>query len=178
MNTGDVIRKLMFDYGRITQEEIAEICGPLPGKLIRWLGAHHPDNRTRKTFFRLTGIKIGEDTVINQNFIVSDGYEPLLSIGKRVAISPNVTVICDSNANNSSLSANDYVAENIVKKEPVAIKDDAWIGANVVILPGVTIGEKSVVGAGAVVTADIPPYTVAAGVPAKVIKTLDIERKP
>nr|WP_214041532.1 hypothetical protein [Methanoculleus sp.] len=54
----------------------------------------------------------------------------------------------------------------------VCIHHDAWVGAGVIILPGVTVGEHSIVGAGAVVTKDIPPYTVVAGVPAKVIKKL------
>ena len=57
----------------------------------------------------------------------------------------------------------------------IIISDDVWIGANVVILPDVTIGTHSVIAAGSVVTKDIEPYTVAAGVPAKTIKKLDIE---
>ncbi len=54
----------------------------------------------------------------------------------------------------------------------VTIKKNAWIGMNVTICPGVTIGEYAVVGAGAVVTKDVPDYAVVAGVPAKVIKYL------
>lgn len=57
--------------------------------------------------------------------------------------------------------------------QPVVIGENAWIGSNATILPGVTIGDNSVVAAGAVVTKDIPPDSVAAGVPAKVIKTID-----
>ncbi len=55
----------------------------------------------------------------------------------------------------------------------VTVKKNAWIGMNVTICPGVTIGEYSVVAAGAVVTKDVPPYAVVGGVPAKVIKYLD-----
>lgn len=54
--------------------------------------------------------------------------------------------------------------------KPVVIEDDVWISSHCVILPGVTIGRGAVIGAGAVVTKDVPPYAVAAGVPAKVIK--------
>jgi acetyltransferase-like isoleucine patch superfamily enzyme len=55
----------------------------------------------------------------------------------------------------------------------VVIRKNAWIGAGAIILPGVTVGENSVVAAGALVNKDIPPNTVVAGVPAKVIRTLD-----
>lgn len=54
--------------------------------------------------------------------------------------------------------------------EPVTIENDVWIGANVIILPGAIIREGSVIAAGAVVSGDIPPFSIAAGVPAKVIK--------
>jgi acetyltransferase-like isoleucine patch superfamily enzyme len=57
----------------------------------------------------------------------------------------------------------------------VKIKDDVWIGAGVIILSGVTVGECSVIGAGAVVTKDVEPYTVVAGVPAKKIRNLVID---
>ena len=61
-----------------------------------------------------------------------------------------------------------------VRMEGVKIKDDVWIGAGVIILSGVTIGECSVIGAGAVVTKDVEPYTVVAGVPARKIKDIKI----
>lgn len=59
--------------------------------------------------------------------------------------------------------------------KPVKIEKGAWVGANAIILPGVTIGENSVIGAGSVVTRSIPPRVVACGSPAKVIKELDVE---
>lgn len=63
-------------------------------------------------------------------------------------------------------------SEKLIKEEKVVIEDDAWIGANVTILPGVTIGRCSIIGAGSVVTKDIPPNCIAAGVPCKVIRRL------
>jgi len=59
-----------------------------------------------------------------------------------------------------------------MKTKPVVIEDDVWIGANAVVLPGVTIGARSVVGAGAVVVKDVAPKTIVAGVPARVIRDL------
>lgn len=61
---------------------------------------------------------------------------------------------------------------NVVKSKPIKICDDAWIGMNCIILKGVTIGEGAIVGAGSVVTKDVPAWTVVAGNPAKVVKTL------
>lgn len=57
------------------------------------------------------------------------------------------------------------------EERPVYIGNDVWIGDRVTIMPGVKIGDGCIIGAGAVVTRDIPPYTIAAGVPAKIIKT-------
>jgi len=174
MKNSEIVNSLMFDYDHITANELQEMCSSLPRKIIRWLGSHHPDNRVRKIFFRLTGVIIGEDTVINTNFTVSDGYQPLLSIGKRVAISPGVSIIWQSNPNNSQLVNNDYVEEKLSCTMPVIILDDVWIGTNAVILPGTTIGEASIVGAGAVVTRDVAAKTVVAGVPAKIIRKLKL----
>lgn len=67
-----------------------------------------------------------------------------------------------------------YINKNwdSVKSSPITICDDVWIGMNCIILKGVTIGEGAVVGAGSVVTKDVPAWTVVAGNPAKVVKTL------
>lgn len=62
---------------------------------------------------------------------------------------------------------------SIVKTAPIIIKDDAWIGMNSIILKGVTIGKGAIIGAGSVVTNDVPDWCVVAGNPAKVIKQLD-----
>jgi acetyltransferase-like isoleucine patch superfamily enzyme len=173
MENSNIVQSLLFCYEGMSLDEITKACETLPKKIVRWLGSHHPDNKTRKKIFEITGVEIGEETVINQNFIVSDNFLPLLKIGKRVAIAPNVTVICDSNPNNSQLSHHEYVSDKLICQKNVVIEDDAWIGANVVILPGVTIGKSSIIAAGAIVTKDVQPYTVVAGNPAKVLKTLE-----
>ncbi len=62
---------------------------------------------------------------------------------------------------------------SVVRSAPITIKDKAWIGFGVTVLKGVTIGEGAVIGAGSVVTADVPPYTLAAGNPARAVRTLE-----
>lgn len=173
MKHSEAVEKILFDYEFLRNEQLIELCRNLPRKIIRWLGAHHPDNKTRKLFFEMTNVVIGEGTVINPNFVISDGYEPLLKIGKRVAISPNVTIICESEPNNSLLQEDYYVKSNLVCRKQVVIEDDVWIGSNAVILPGVTVGTKSIIGAGAVVIKDVPANTIVAGIPARIIRSLD-----
>ena len=69
------------------------------------------------------------------------------------------------------LSSFGFVKENQqLDKQRIVIGNDVWIGANACVLPGVTVGDGAVIGAGSVVTRDVPPYAVAAGCPAKVIK--------
>ena len=170
MKYSAIINSLMFDYSELSDVQLETLCKDLPNKLLRWLGSNHPDNKTRKIFFKKTNISIGNDTVINQNFIVSDNYEHLLVIGQRVAISPNVTIICASAPNNSEIQNIDYVKNNLIVDQKVIIEDDVWIGANSVILPGVTIGKGSIIGAGSVVSKNTEPFTTNGGVPSKLIK--------
>ena len=162
----------MFDWAETSEKEIIQKAENLPPKLLRWLGENHPDNRTRKLFFKLSNIEIPDSTVINKHFVVSDDYQNLLTIGERVAIAPNVTIICTSGPNNSHLQNLDWVRKNLIVEKPVIIGDDAWIGANVVILPGVTIGKGCVVGAGSIVNKDTQDYSVVAGSPAVEIKNI------
>jgi acetyltransferase-like isoleucine patch superfamily enzyme len=86
-------------------------------------------------------------------------------IGEHTLLAPGV-FITDHTHNRSRAMRLD---EQGVRDAPVTIGNDAWIGAHAVIMAGVTIGDGAVVGAGAVVTKDVPPYAIAAGVPARVI---------
>jgi acetyltransferase-like isoleucine patch superfamily enzyme len=167
-----LVMGLMFDYDGLTPEQVEQQATPLPRKLLRWLGAHHPDNRTRKIFFRMTGVHIGEGTNVTPGLVVNDGYSGLCRIGNRVSIATNVTLVADSNPNNSRLCEEPYVKEHLIKSGPVVIEDDVWLGTNAVVLPGVRVGRGAVVGAGAVVTRDVAPFTVVAGVPARPIRAL------
>lgn len=164
--------RLLFDYESMSEEEIIAQVRQLPRKLVRWLGAYHPDNRTRQIFFRETGVEIGTGTNITPGLIVNDSYSGLCRIGRRVSIATNVTIVVDSNPNNSFLSREPYVSNRLVQTQPVLIEDDVWVGTNAVIMPGLTIGSGSIVGAGAVVTRDVPPFSVVAGVPARIIRHL------
>jgi acetyltransferase-like isoleucine patch superfamily enzyme len=109
------------------------------------------------------GIAIGRWCVINQRCSL-DGRGGLV-IGDYVDLSPGVWVLTDGH------DAHDPRFPEVLA--PVTIADHAWIGTRALILPGVTIGEGAVVAAGAVVTRDVDPYTIVAGVPARPIGTRD-----
>lgn len=121
-------------------------------------------------------ILIGKRVFISGSIIAAQRIE----IGDDVLISWGTTVV-DHNSHSISFSEriNDAVDWMVDKKDwsdvkisPVKICDKVWIGFNAIILKGVTIGEGSVVGAGAVVTKDVPPWTIVGGNPARIIREI------
>lgn len=112
------------------------------------------------------GLKIGNNSSIGPySYIGCSGY---IEIGDNVIMSPRVSIYAENhNFNDTTIP----IKEQGVKKEFVKIEDDCWIAANSIILAGVTIGRGSVIGAGSVVTKDVPPYSVIAGSPARIIKS-------
>ena len=92
-----------------------------------------------------------------------------VTIGNHVNLAQGITVTA---LNHNFENPDKRIDEQGVSTNPVTIGDDIWIGANAVILPGVSIGNHSVVAAGAVVNKDVPPHSLVAGVPAKIIKQI------
>jgi len=126
-------------------------------------------------------------------------YQPSIRIGNNVGIGYNVHIGCINHieiGNNVLLASNVFIEDcfhgfadsrdigvspsdrELFSKGKVCIEDDVWVGENVAILPNVTIGRGSIIGANAVVSKDIPPYSIAAGNPAKVIRFLDARKPP
>ncbi|WYZ46182.1 hypothetical protein EsH8_IX_000407 [Colletotrichum jinshuiense] len=110
-------------------------------------------------------IIFGKKSFANFNLTILD--VSLVIIGDGVLFGPNVSIYGASH-DTSVLSRIKFVEYGL----PVRIEDDCWIGGGVIILPGVTIGKGTTVGSGSTVTKSLPPYSVAVGSPAKVIKTL------
>lgn len=131
-------------------------------------------------------VKIGNHSYIGGSTFISQSQ---ITIGDNVTIAWGCTIYDhDSHSLDYRLRRKDIDDElrdirigvsfirnkdwSCVKSKPITIENDAWIGMNCIILKGVTIGEGSVIGAGSVVTKDVPPWTVVAGNPARVVKKL------
>lgn len=112
------------------------------------------------------GLRIGNNSNIGPYaYIGCSGY---IEIGNNVMMGPRVGIY----AENHVFDRTDVpMKEQGVQRRFVKIEDDVWIAANSVILAGVTVGKGSVIAAGSVVTKDVPPYSVVAGSPAKIIKS-------
>jgi acetyltransferase-like isoleucine patch superfamily enzyme len=108
-------------------------------------------------------ITLGKNIFINHacSFLDLGG----ITIGDDVLIGPRVNLVSESHPVNPA-------TRKVLEVKPIVIKRNAWIGANVTVLPGVTIGENSVVAAGAVVTRDVPDNSIVGGIPAKFIRSV------
>jgi acetyltransferase-like isoleucine patch superfamily enzyme len=109
-------------------------------------------------------IQIGKNVFINHacSFLDMGG----ITIEDDVLIAPKVNIITENHPVNPS-------DRKVLVPKPVTIKNNAWIGTGATILPGVTVGKNAIVAAGAVVTKDVPDNSIVAGIPAKIIKSIE-----
>lgn len=110
-------------------------------------------------------LEIGESTFINYGCSIAANQ--LIRIGRNCSIGTHAILI-----DNNYHSLDPERRNERPPSAPIVLEENVWLGARVIVLRGVTIGANSVIGAGSVVTHNIPPHSVAAGIPAKVIKVL------
>lgn len=160
-------RELMFKQSKLlfklnhTEPMTEEYAALLNELLDNNIG----DNSTITTPFAgaaFDKIKIGNNVFINNNCLAM--ARGGITIEDDVMIAGNVQLLSNNH---------DEYERQILTCEEIIIRKGAWIGAGATILPGVTIGMYAIVGAGAIVTKDVPDYAVVVGIPAKVVKTLD-----
>jgi acetyltransferase-like isoleucine patch superfamily enzyme len=112
------------------------------------------------------GLRMGDHSNIGAySFVGCSGF---IDIGSHVMMGPRVTLLAESH---NYADTDQPIKAQGVARSSIRIEDDCWIGAGAQVLPGVTIGRGSVVGAGAVVSRDVPPYSIVAGVPARVLRS-------
>ena len=134
--------------------------------ILHVLAMYIPFGRVKRVLYRLRGTEIGKGVNISMGVFMEEWFPHQITIEDNVDIGPNVIIV----AHDSSYHCIQPDIPLICKK--VRIKRNVYIGAGAIILPGVTIGEYSIVAAGAVVAKDVPPRTIVAGVPARVISTV------
>jgi acetyltransferase-like isoleucine patch superfamily enzyme len=125
----------------------------------------------RLPFYLAIGMKIGRRTKIAATVDIDHSAPEYITIGNDVWVTRGVMILCHQR-DLVYYEKDKPVMDCPLIYKPVVIKDGAHIGIGSIIMPGVTIGKGTVIGAGSVVTHDIPDYSVAVGVPAKVIKSL------
>lgn len=180
LNSGEInvkeavfLKKTFKRIDRVLFSLLKNNVDEMPVRLCKLIADSYSDARIRKLYLRRLGVIMGEGTFSNLGLrIVTNGNDTCVTIGDHVSIAPNVTFICKSSPNNGQEIMELEYAKKLCKSGNIIVDDEAWIGANVTVLPGVTIGRCSVVGAGSVVTRDVEPYSVYAGTPARKIRSL------
>ena len=137
-------------------------------EILHLIRRHILGRNLRVHLLRMAGAKVGKGVTLAQEVMVFDGgHTELLTIEDEVGIGPFAIILIHSSRTSSHLYSL-YPTTN----RPVIIRKGASIGARVTILGGLTIGEHALVAAGSVVTRDVPPFTLSAGIPASVKKEL------
>jgi maltose O-acetyltransferase len=176
----------LIEMAVVARRRVAAFCALDPGdedaryQLLQTILGHvGRDVHIESPFYADYGVhtSIGDDTFINVNFMLVD--DALVSIGKRCLFGPAVQIITAKHP--LRVSERRTAVEDVARgsapwrtmSAPVAVGDDVWLGSGVIVLPGVKIGDRSTVGAGSVVTSDVPPDSLALGSPAQVVRRLD-----
>lgn len=168
---GCIGKKASIGRGLITKGEKNIFIGDnfLCGKNVKMETWEYYNNERTGMIPRLS---IGDDVSINDNCFISCMNE--ITIGNGVLFGENVFVSDNFHGRNSIKEIEIIPLKRpLWSKGPILIGNNSWIGRNVCIMPSVTIGDNCVIGANAVVTHNIPDNSIAAGVPAKVIKKID-----
>ena len=162
---------LFFQSDGVPDLEIANLLDPLPIQRRRWIASFHPESRVRRIALAHSGMRVGWNTHLAIGLIVIDDYTNNISIGDRCSIGANVILMSATGADNSVLTKHPALQKAQVTK-PITIGNDCWIGSGSIIMPDLTIGDRSVIGAGAVVTKNVLPGEVVTGIPARVVRVL------
>lgn len=150
-------------------------CYRLKRALLQWCGAEIGQNVrivSSARFYVQGRLVIGEDVWIGHQVLVVGGTAEV-RIGARVDIAPRVMLVTGTHA----LFSQSDRAAGPGYSQPITVEDGAWLGAGALVIGGITVGSRSMIAAGAVVTKSVAPCTVVAGVPAKVIKMHEEENQ-
>lgn len=162
----EILASLMHAKEACTRLQTMTITSDGYRELIENLIPGIPDDSTVCPPFHCdhgNGIRLGHNVFINYNCTILDGG--LVTIGDNVKIGPNCQLYTPQHPFDHVLRR-----KAVETAYPVTIGEDTWLGGGVIVCPGVTIGKRCIIGAGSVVTKDIPDDTIAAGNPARVLR--------
>ena len=136
-----------------------------------WILSPLLPRKIRPWVLRKIGCKVGKDVFVGDSVKIDSGHSDLITIEDGVSIAGGTRLLCHQRDFSDYCVGDEYLALGYILK-PIVLKKGCLVGMESFVMPGVTIGEGSVVGAGSLVTKDIPAWTIAAGRPAKVIKEI------
>jgi acetyltransferase-like isoleucine patch superfamily enzyme len=173
------ITTLLFNFfqklngtARFEAESLPQVLHGILGRCLQWIAISFlPLPAAFRVFLqRLRGVKIGKHVFIGPGCWLDNTRPDLITIEDYVSLAGRVTVLTHSDP---TLPLREILGPTSRVFKPVVIKRGAWVTVNCVVLPGVTIGENSIIAAGSVVNKDIPPNVVAGGIPARVIRSIE-----
>ncbi|MBW9199776.1 acyltransferase [Bacteroidales bacterium SW299] len=136
-----------------------------------WLLSPFLPRKLRPMILKSVGCHIGKDIFVGDHVKIDSGHADMITVEDHAHIAGGVRILCHQRNLHNYYVGDDYAKLGYVIK-PVILKKGCLVGMESFVMPGVTIGEGAIVGAGSLVTRDIPAWTIATGRPAKVVKQI------
>lgn len=136
-----------------------------------WIFAPVQPRKLRPWVLRQMGCHVGKNVFIGSRVWIDSGHAELITIGDYSHVDATCVLLCHKRQLDNYCVGDNY-HQLPYKTAPIVIGKGCSVGTGAIIMPGVTIGDGAIIGAGALVTKDIPAWTIAVGVPAKVIKNI------
>lgn len=180
--TYKLLRALGFNYSeeeygdvslwRVIKQFFGNIYRKRLEKMMDWpiLQSFNP-RKIRPILMRKMGCKVGKECFIGDYVRVDLGHADMITLEDHVSIAAGVRLLCHQRDFSDYKVGDDYMDLGYIVK-PIVLKKGCLVGMESFVMPGVTIGEGAVVGAGSLVTKDVPAWSVATGRPAKVVKEI------
>lgn len=162
--SGSIKEQIEHSSSKRNTSKVKFLYHKIRNHLLERIALHNPINSIRVKCHRKRGVTIGKDVMIGMGCVLDHAFPEYITLEDHTALAGDVYLICHSNPYKH------FKGQLLSYVAPIVIKQGAWVGVNSTILPRVTIGENSVVSAGAVVSRTVPPNTVVSGNPAEVIK--------
>ena len=180
--TYKLLRALGFNYSeeeygdvslwRVIKQFFGNIYRKRLEKMMDWpiLQSFNP-RKIRPILMRKMGCKVGKECFIGDYVRVDLGHADMITLEDHVSIAAGVRLLCHQRDFSDYKVGDDYMDLGYIVK-PIVLKKGCLVGMESFVMPGVTIGEGAVVGAGSLVTKDVPAWSVATGRPAKIVKEI------